>query len=303
MKSSGQLDWQNTAFGVEAQPHIQICPICVGTAARCFQVHGFWIRECVACGHRFAEVPATPDHVQHVYNDGYFNDGGAGYPRYVDQASIVEATGRYYARLMRRFTEPGTVLDVGAAAGFLLKAFTGAGWNGVGIEPNASMAAYARSKLGLDVRHAMLEQFSTASRFHLVTMIQVISHFWDLRRALDVASVLTLPGGFWLVETWNRLSWTARVLGKNWHEYSPPSVLHWFSPEGLARLAGQYGFREVSRGKRLKWILGKHAVSLLDYKLQGTPAGKVASMAGKLVPRQVPYPSEDLFWILLRKSA
>ena len=281
------------------------CPVCGGPARRIFEVRGFWILSCERCTHRFADVMPGEDHLAAVYDDAYFDDGGAGYPRYLDQAAIVHAAGRHYARLVAREMPPGRTLDVGAAAGFVLKPFVEAGWKGVGVEPNPSMGAYARTELGLDVRTSSLEGFTTSEPFDLVTMIQVLPHLWDVRRGLAAAADATTPGGYWLIETWDRSSLTARVFGKRWHEYSPPSVLHWFDRDGVVRLAAQYGFHEVRHGRRLKWISRRHASSLLRHALTGNRPGLVGRAIDafeRVMPARLPYPSEDLFWILLRKD-
>jgi SAM-dependent methyltransferase len=197
------------------------------------------------------------------------------------------------------------MLDVGAAAGFLLKGFLDQGWHGEGIEPNPRMAEHARQHLGLDVMTGTLEQFESDRQYDLVSMIQVIAHFVDPQRALRVAAERTRNGGYWLIETWNRESWTARAFGQQWHEYSPPSVLHWFSPEGLGRLAAQFDFREIARGRPSKWIGGGHARSLLRYRLEGSRVGRFFAGAVGLIPERLalPYPAEDLFWTLYQKSS
>ena len=172
------------------------------------------------------------------------------------------------------------------------------------MEPNSSIASYGRTHLGLQIETGNLEQFSSNQQFDLVSMIQVIAHFFDIRQALQKAAEVTQPGGFWLIESWNRESWIARVLGQHWHEYSPPSVLHYFSPAGLNRLVAQFGFTEVARGRPVKRINGAHAKSLLEYKLQNSPLAW--SLGGlKIIPDDVviPYPTFDLFWILFQKSA
>ncbi len=277
------------------------CPVCGGPTRRIFVVRGHPIRTCDRCSHRFAELAPNDDHPRAVYTDRYFQDGGAGYPRYLDQASIITATGRHYARLAAQEMSPGRVLDVGAAAGFVLKAFADAGWQGSGVEPNDSMARHARDGLGLDVRTGTLEELGPSDPVDLVTMIQVLPHLWDLRRGLGAAAAATKPGGYWLIETWDRSSLTARAFGKRWHEYSPPSVLHWFDRDGVVRLAGQFGFREVRRGRRLKWISKRHATSALAYTFGPRAAGAFRGLERVLPPR-LPYPSEDLFWMLLRKD-
>ena len=276
------------------------CPICCDRSTRFFQKYSYWIRKCKLCRYQFAELSSASDHVERVYSDRYFQGGGAGYPDYVSEAAILLAHSRRYARILRRYMKPETVLDVGAAAGFILQGLVESGWSGKGIEPNASMAEYGRKHLGLDIDVGTLEEFNSCDRYQLISMIQVVAHFTDLRAAFAAAAKMTEPMGFWLIETWNRESCMARILGKHWHEYSPPSVLHWFSPDDLQRLAGQFGFREVARGKPIKWLSAAHAKSLLQYKLEGSPIAKLVN----IIPDtnlSIPYPAEDLCWLLFQK--
>ncbi|HEY9828782.1 MAG TPA: class I SAM-dependent methyltransferase [Stenomitos sp.] len=283
------------------------CPLCDHSSQRQFQQHGFWIRDCQGCNHRFTEIDASLEHVRSIYSDSYFHGGGAGYPDYLAEASLLRRHGQRYAQLLSHYLSPGTLLDVGAAAGFILQGFLDSGWQGRGIEPNPSMVQYAQQTLRLPVEVGTLEQLQpsgTPEAVDLMVMIQVIAHFFDIRRAFAAASYHTKPGGFWLIETWNWHSWTARLLGKNWHEYSPPSVLHWFSPQSLAQFATRYGFKEVGQGRPPKLIGAAHAKSLLAYKLQLLPGGKCLSHLLSPIPDQwtIPYPAEDLFWILLQKQ-
>ncbi|MEM1303550.1 MAG: hypothetical protein AAGG46_01555, partial [Planctomycetota bacterium] len=112
----------------------------------------------------------------------------------------------------------------------------------------------------------------------------------------------------WLIETWDRASLPARVLGRHWHEYSPPSVLHWFSKAGVVELASQFGMRPVASGRPAKRIAAGHAKSLLHAKaaqswVAQSLIAKPASFAASLLPDRLtlPYPALDLFWLLLEK--
>jgi SAM-dependent methyltransferase len=210
---------------------------------------------------------------------------------------MLSDRGRWYAQLLERHVERGSVLEVGCAAGFWLAALVELGWTGRGVEPNATMAEHARERLGLDVTTGTLETLSGAERFDLVAMIQVLAHFTDPRRALGLAVERLRPGGHLLVESWDRRSLTARTFGSRWHEYSPPSVLHWFSPASLSQLGASFGLVEVARGRPRKRIAARHAKSLLGYKL-----GPLVRSAISIVPDRLslPYPFDDLFWMLLR---
>lgn len=280
------------------------CPICHGPAQEQFRSHDIPIGDCRTCGHRFASLEPTESHVAEVYGDGYFFAGGAGYSDYLAEEAILQGAGRRYARLMSRWLHPGRMLDVGSAAGFIMEGFRQAGWNGIGVEPNARMAKVARDRFNLDVR---AEPFGAdtlvGETFDLVTMIQVIAHFSDPLEALRSACSRLRPGGYLLVETWNYQSRIAKAMGAAWHEYSPPSVLHWFSPRSLAQLGAHAGLTPIHRGTPSKWIAAGHAASLLRYKFQKGLVGTIARPLLGMIPGslKLPYPSEDLFWIVFRR--
>ena len=287
------------------QPSTRLaCPLCQGPMLRLFIRHGYWISGCVDCGHRAAEIKPSADHVSRIYADNYFYGGGAGYADYASEAKLLRAHGRRYADLLSRYMPPGKVLDVGAAGGFVLEGLMEKGWTGAALEPNACMAASARQRLGIDVWNTTLEEFRSPQQFDLIIMIQVIAHFVRPQDALAAATAVTRPGGFWLIETWDRDSWMARLFGKRWHEYSPPSVLHWFSKPGLRQLAGQFGFRDLAHGRPAKRLNAGHAKSLLEYKLRRGKLGKLVAPALRLVPDDLslPYPSFDLFWSLFQDA-
>jgi len=279
------------------------CPICQNHSDRIFQKDEFWILKCINCGHQFVELTPTAEHPQKIYNEDYFKGESAGYADYLGEANILLAHGRQYGPILNKYTTPGTLLDIGAAAGFILQGLQDYGWRGKGLEPNSSMADYGRSKLGLEIEIGSLESYNSNQMFDLVSMIQVIAHFYNIRRALKNAADATKPGGFWLIETWNRESWIARILGKYWHEYTPPGVLNVFSPTDLSLLIAQFGFSEVSRGKPEKQISGAHVKSLLCTTLNNTPLkwmrGGLSIIPDKFV---FPYPAYDLFWMLFQKD-
>lgn len=42
--------------------------------------NGYTIFECKQCGHRFLEIDDYENHVDNVYAENYFSEGGHGYP-------------------------------------------------------------------------------------------------------------------------------------------------------------------------------------------------------------------------------
>ncbi|BAM04785.1 class I SAM-dependent methyltransferase [Phycisphaera mikurensis] len=287
------------------------CPICGGLSPLRFRARGVPILGCGRCGHRFAGLTPPAEHVAATYGDDYFTGGGDGYPDYLADGHLVTRHARpYAAALARRLREDRQregslqesraprVLDVGAAAGFTLRAFAEAGFDARGLEPNPRMAAHARDRLGLTVEAVPLEDYADAeATFDAVTMIQVLPHLYDLPAALRRAAAATRPGGYWLIETWDRASLTARLAGERWHEYSPPSVLHYFSRRSLRWLCAGHGFDAVAAGRPRKRISVDHARSLLAHK-RSLLAKPLAWLPCGLT---LPYPGNDLFWMLFRK--
>jgi SAM-dependent methyltransferase len=276
------------------------CPVCNSTSRKLFDVEHYVIRSCHVCAHQFTEKLPDAEHVEDVYNDAYFK--GQEYPNYLAEAKFLKLKGRRYAKLIDRYIKkPGRMLDVGAAAGFILRGFCDRDWKGSGVEPNEHMVEQAE-KSGLRVMQGTLEEFRTTEKYDLITMIQVIAHLTNLQEAFRVAAEATQSNGLWLIETGDRDSMKARLAGENWQEYHPPSTLHWFSSKDLQRLVAQYGFQEVAKGRPRKWINAGHAkLSLRQGK--GNLGTALLLLGLMVVPDRFPLPfvASDQLWVIYRK--
>lgn len=294
MKSSGVKDMDK-----------RNCAICKSCLTNIFNINEYPIFECGKCSHRQTFPIEEKGHVESIYSDHYFFDGGAGYPDYLQEGDLLKERGKKYAAILsKEGIKPGRVLDVGCAAGYLLKGFQESGWQGTGIEPNKAMADYGCAILGLNVINQPVENFSLDMEFDLVLLIQVIDHLIDPKRALSKVLNCVRGGGYALVEMFNYKSLTAKLMGRAWHDYIPPSVLHWFSPESLDLLLSGYGFQKVKRGRLIKMIKWSHGKSVLNHKMKELPGGKWLMKPMNLLPDDLtlPYPSEDLYYVLYQKK-
>ena len=281
-----------------------ICPICERQTRPVFRKNETDVLDCAQCRHRCAGLDVADDHTSVYYDDDYFTDGADGYSNYLGDGDIVRQRGVWYANLLQRHgVEPGRVLDVGAAAGFFLKGLTDAGWNGIGLEPNTGMANHATHETGVDVRTGTLESLAADEQFDLISIIQVVAHLTDPMQAFNQAATHTKTGGHWIVETWNYRSLVARLMGRSWHEYSPPRTLHWFSPTSIAKMADRCGMELVAKGHPDKSISGEHAKSLLAHTTKNNRLARALFSPARLIPdrMRIPYPADDLNWFLLRK--
>lgn len=283
------------------------CPICKSTARLWKCVRSFDIAECGKCSHRFLAKRVSSNHVDSIYGDDYFFGGGAGYSNYLDQSALLRERGREYARRIKKYrSKPGKLLDVGAAAGFLLEGWIDEGWRGVGVEPNRSMCQHA-GKRGIDVRCGTVETLDLESDgpWDLISMVQVISHLPEPLESICNLVRRLAPGGLLLVETWDRRSWFARLCGTGWHEYSPPSVLHWFTTQSLQLAATSCGLRPIAAGRVLRWLQVSHAKSLLKHASSGSALMRMAYWFTSPLPGKwsVPYPGDDLIWSIFQKPS
>ena len=281
------------------------CTICgSGNPHLAFMKDEYRILHCSDCDHLFTDLKMTPKKVEIIYSDSYFNDGGSGYDDYTVEKEMLINRGEYYADKMRKFMVPGKVLDIGAAAGFILKGFENRGWHGTGIEPNKSMADYGKNIVGVNIKKGSFECVKLEEKFDLIILIQVVAHLYNLNSSIKKIYKNLNPGGHLLIETWNKDSLTARLFGKNWHEYSPPSTLNFFGIRSLKKLLSNNNFLFVAKGTPRKSIHSKHAKSILKHKLLEIPGIKWMAGITILIPENklIPYPAEDLFWFLFKKT-
>ncbi|MDB2686086.1 class I SAM-dependent methyltransferase [Mariniblastus sp.] len=292
------------------------CPFCDRTTTIAFQKPPFTIFDCQPCSHRFCNLPENETHVQDVYGDDYFNSGGGGYDDYLLKKDLLIHHGKKYAAVLERYrkTADRKILDIGCAAGFLLKGFQDKGWDGVGIDPNHSMIKHGIQEFGLDLRHQSIEEFAQmgegpkgskqdSPKVDAAVMVQVLPHIADPVSAINAVSSTLNEQGLLLIETWNWQSLTARAFNKKWHEYNPPSVLHWFSKSGLRKLLSDSGFEVVAQGRPTKWISIGNGVSLIRHSLRDSTLGRFAAAPLGLIPKSLkaPYFLDDVFWMVARK--
>ena len=266
--------------------------------------NGQTIFECKKCGHRFLEIEDYENHVSQVYSDEYFFEGGQGYPNYLDQKGILLKYGKNYAKMLSKYRKPGKVLDVGCAAGFILKGYEESGWDCYGLEPNGTMVEYGRNNLHLNITKGDLESYKTDVRFDLISLIQVIGHLHDLDKSLDLIRNLLNNEGNVIVESWDMNSLGAKIMGKHWHEYSPPSVVNWFSDETIQYLFSNHGFKLIAKGRPLKKVSIHHGISLFrETSPRFLLKDKVLNFLDtKLGNYTLPYPPTDLKWYIFQKK-
>ena len=153
-------------------------------------------------------------------------------------------------RFIPRYSAGRRLLDVGAGNGSYLLHARSAGWEVLGVEPDASAVAAAR-RAGLDVRKGDIDSLTEeAQSLDIITLNHVIEHVHDPRAVLQKALTLLRPGGLLYIETPCMTSYGHGRFGRHWRGLEPPRHLVLFTWRSLERLLQEIGFGHVKRLRR-----------------------------------------------------
>jgi SAM-dependent methyltransferase len=138
---------------------------------------------------------------------------------------------------------PRRLLDVGAGDGALLEVAVERGFEVMGVELEAELAAEARRHGDFVVLGVPIEQADLpADHFALITMSHVVEHVDDPPLVLAALAGTLQPGGVIYVETPNAASGAGRFLyGRRWQGIWAPGHLWIFSRRSLEHLTRPLG--------------------------------------------------------------
>ena len=229
---------------METHPPEQVgCTLC-GTIARIWLIkNGHRVYTCPAC--RLAFVHPLPGTLEGLYGEDYFAgaEEGFGYVDYdADKEPMVGAFLKYLAIIRQYRLTATSLFDVGAATGFFLDVARKNGFAVAGVELSEYAAAAARQK-GIAVATGTLSE--AEGSYDVITMLDLIEHVPDPRAELKNAHSLLASGGLLVINTPDRGSPYAKLMGKGWHLIVPPEHLYYFNRRNLAQLLAECGYRVV----------------------------------------------------------
>jgi SAM-dependent methyltransferase len=205
----------------------------------------FPVRRCRECGLIYLNPRPDRLEIHHYYPQAYEPYS----PAIDDELSLWRRLNRRYGMFKRvqmiqaRLKIKGRALDVGCATGVFLEALQRHGWEVHGVEPNAEAAAYARSRLRLDVFNGELVQARfPACYFDLVTLWHVLEHVHQPRQMLLEAARITRPGGMLVLALPNPDSLEARLFGPFWAGWDVPRHLYIFPVPVISKMLRETGW-------------------------------------------------------------
>ncbi|MEA2139346.1 MAG: hypothetical protein QOG56_2496 [Solirubrobacteraceae bacterium] len=199
---------------------------------------------CESCGHRQTEPMPADAVLESAYADAASDD-------YVEEeAGQRETARRALARIERHLLPEASngaprsrrLLDLGCWVGFLLAEARDRGWEAVGVEPSQFASAYARERLGLDVRTGdLLTSPLPLAHYDAVVMGDVIEHLPRPGEALDRMAELLRPGGIACMALPDAGSLVARGMRARWWSVIPTHV-QFFTRRSLRTLLERHGW-------------------------------------------------------------
>lgn len=227
------------------------CNLCGLEEKRLFmRVDSFPLVDCPRCGLRYVSPRLSQEALKDLYSRDYFQSTSsvtAGYDDYLKDRENLIKTARKKLKLIKRYKEGGSLLDIGCAVGFFLKVCQDEGFEVMGVELSPFAAHYAKESLGLRVLVGQLLDLSLPSEsFDVITMWDVIEHLPDPLTELREIERLLRPEGILVIMTPNIASLVAKIAGKRWLLYMKPQEhLYYFSPTTLKAMLRKAGFEVV----------------------------------------------------------
>lgn len=226
------------------------CALCgVDDSRRIYTKFDLPIARCRRCGLVYANPRAPEADILRRYSHEYFWNEylpAAGAPEGRIDYGFVDGRNAPMLHLLLRHAAPGRLLEVGCGAGLFLKAAERAGWDVAGVELSEDGAAFARDRLGLDVRRERAEAMTfPAAFFDTAVMLEVIEHLFDPAAVLRAIHRVLRPGGLLAISTPNFDALSRRVLGLDWSIISPLEHMYYFTSRTLGRLLQRSGFDVV----------------------------------------------------------
>lgn len=197
---------------------------------------------CPGCGLVYLNPRPGREEILGYYNRDYYGEGEKKFGAWIEAPRLCFAENR--ARRIGRFLpRKGRVLDVGCGQGTFLQLLRREGWEVQGTELAEEPARRAR-QAGIPVFLGEIQegQFGKGT-LDLVTLWHVIEHLRDPAGILRRISPMVGKKGLVAISTPNVESVQARVFRERWFHLDAPRHLYLFSPETLARLMAQAGFR------------------------------------------------------------
>lgn len=143
-------------------------------------------------------------------------------------------------KLVSPFIADKRLLDIGAGTGAFINEVKQAGYNVIGIEPDADAVKVAQTNYSIKLLpEAELLNLEPAS-FDVITMWHVLEHVPLLHKRIEELKTLLSPNGAIFIAVPNHESYDASYYREHWAAYDVPRHLYHFDKQTIVRLFDRF---------------------------------------------------------------
>jgi SAM-dependent methyltransferase len=282
----------------------RLCDVCGGRLA---PYRRPWLARCRACATLASSfAPAIPETRTDTGIDEAAREEGLAPVRAINNERLLAE--------LARLGISGRLLDVGCGPGFFLGAARDAGFEVVGVEPDANTVETGR-RIG-EVRHGYFPDASPAGeRFDAIVMNDVLEHMPTPGQVVAACRERLGPGGVLVLNCPSRHGLFYRAADlldrvgvsgpyeRLWQRDLPSPHLWYFTPEALQQLGRRHGF-SAAGSVRLATISVRGLWERISYVGAQSPLMNLASYGFALAtaPAAALAPSDSVA-VFLRRDA
>jgi SAM-dependent methyltransferase len=210
----------------------------------------FDIYECQDCRFQFQDLPEKEAY--RFYHEDYYR-GKADFS-YLDERKNEKASRIVWKKRFEKLKSQDKsedsdkrFLDVGCSFGGLMQVGKEKGYDSYGVEVSEYSGQFARERFGAskvflgNVENLLLPK----DYFSMATLIEVLEHLFEPRKALENIFLSLKKGGVLLIQTADMAGLQAALGGKDYHYYLP-GHLSYFNRKNLEKTLRKIGFSSVS---------------------------------------------------------
>jgi len=224
------------------------CPLCGGGRSAVI-IADQPFRRCISCGTVFNAAHKTIAYSDRYYTEDYRAQYGLTYEE--DFENIYRASVCRIKKIMKLWDSfhnepPRSVLDIGCALGFFLKAAEDHGFTKVhGIEVSAFASGRCRKLFGYQTTRASFEKAKIECRYDLITSWYFLEHCVNTKSVLEKIIAHLNDGGFFAFSVPSVFGPTYLFNKKKWAETHPVDHRIDLSPKTAVRILKRAGFGKV----------------------------------------------------------
>lgn len=240
------------------------------------------IASCAECGLEQTAPLPKQEELNRLYED-YYNFGGEKNTRYTQlRAKFINSfLYRFWLLIdgdisFQQKGGSGKLLDVGCNEGRGLEFFRNHGFEAEGLELNSRAADVARAK-GFTVHGSTLEGFSSANKYDVIVLSNVLEHSLIPGEMLRNIHRLLNDGGQVWISCPNSRSWLRTAFGRFWINWHVPFHVVHFSPDTLHALLKNSHFEMVEMRQETPALWVAHSIIARVFAKPGQPTRQLRS--------------------------